>query len=76
MRHRSQGASCESQPKHADERRLKISELGNIKYIRYRVDPYLKSYTSPMKKYKKSCSIDNRYDFLSSPTHPCPFVLK
>jgi hypothetical protein len=32
---------------------------------RYRVDPYLKSVSTPLKKYKKRSSIDNRYDFLS-----------
>jgi hypothetical protein len=48
-----------------DERRMKINDLNNIKYIKYRVDPYLKSVSTPLKKYKKRSSIDNRYDFLS-----------
>lgn len=47
-----------------DDRRLRMSDLSNIKYIRYKVDPYIANIESPLRKYKKKKSIDNRYDFL------------
>lgn len=52
-----------------------MSDLNNIKYIRYKVDPYLANIESPLKKYKKRTSINNRFDFLKY-DYKSPFTSK
>lgn len=44
---------------------MRINDLDNIKYVKYKVDPYLKDVQTPLRRYRKKCTMANRYDFLA-----------
>lgn len=64
-RNRSSSSNGTRQEGSFDDRRLRISDFDNIKYVKYRVDPYLKDVKTPLRRYRKKSTADNRYDFLT-----------
>lgn len=44
---------------------MRINDLDNIKYVKYRVDPYLKNVENSLRRYRKKSTLANRYDFLT-----------